>query len=501
MNLSKLIYDGEYTSDREIQNIEIDEITTSVSEITPKSLFVVIRSIKFDVTKIINDVFSRSPAAIICDKGFNFEKSNIPIIYVENTRATLPYLFSRFYEIDFSKLRFCAVTGTNGKTSSATMLTHILRFARKSVGFIGTGKIEINGTRITDMKYSMTTPDPHQLYFSIKQMQNAGCEFVIMEVSSHALYFDKVLPIPYEVALFTNLSPEHMDFHKNMTDYFYTKLKLFSQAKLGIFNMDDEYSSRALSEARCKKISIGVIRDADVMARDVKMMGLDGSEYIYRDSNRLFKVKLNLGGAFNIYNSMMALSAAIALGIKPCVAKDAIEKLGFIDGRIEIIKSDITVIIDYAHTEEAFKNVMKMIKSSKKQEQNVITVFGCGGERDQSKRPKIAKIAEENSDFVIVTSDNPRGENESDIIKDVLSGFDKYEKRAVITSRRAAISHAILAAGAGDIVAIIGKGHERYNIDGNGIHYFDERDVIRESLDKRKRGIYENLSEIQTDTE
>ena len=501
MKLSDIIYKEEYSSERQIENIEINSITCALADIQNDTLFVIIRSINFDVSKIINDVINSSPAALICDEEFQVPNTDIPVIRVKNTRKTLPYLFSRFYQIDYSKMRFLAVTGTNGKTSTATMLTHILRYAGKSVGFIGTGKIEINGVRVTDLKYSMTTPDPQLLYASIKKMEEADCEFVVMEVSSHALYFDKVLPIPYEISIFTNLSPEHMDFHKTMDEYFNTKMKLFTQTKLGIFNMDDKYSRDAMKECKCEKACIGILQDADIVARDVILSGFSGSQYIYREKNRLFKVILKLGGAFNIYNSMMALCAAIKLKIKPCIAKAAIGDLDFIDGRMEIIEDAITVIIDYAHTEEALKNALKTINTAKKHKQNVTTVFGCGGERDRQKRPKMAKIAEVYSDAVIVTSDNPRGECESDIIKDVLAGFESDAKRSVITSRKAAITHAILSAKDGDIIAVIGKGHERYNIDKNGVHDFDERAVIHAALKQRKESKHENYSKLKINVE
>lgn len=495
MKLSDIIYKEEYESIENIGNVDIRNISTSVSDTQKDSLFVIIKSIKFDVSRIIKDVINSSPAAIICDKNIEMPTTSIPLLRVENTRVILPFLFSRFYQIDYSRMKFAAITGTNGKTTTATMLTHILKYAGKRVGFIGTGKIEIDGVRITDSKYSMTTPDPHLLYAAIKEMENAGCEFVIMEVSSHALYFDKVLPIPYEIAIFTNLSSEHMDFHNSMEDYYTTKLKLFKQSKFGIFNADDRYSSQAMKDCECDSLSIGIVHDADIMARDVVLSGLDGSQYIYRETGRLFKVILKLGGAFNIYNSMMALCAAIKLNVKPCVAKTAVASIDFIDGRLEIIEGDVTVIIDYAHTEEAFKNILKTIKISKKREQNLIVVFGCGGERDKTKRPKMAKIAEEYSDTVIVTNDNPRGESENEIIEDVLSGFSDDTKRTVITSRKSAISHAILSANKGDVIAIIGKGHERYNIDKNGICNFDERTIIKEALNKRKENTHhENCS-------
>lgn len=499
MKLSDLLYKDEYKSDVEIEDISICNIATDVSNINDETLFVFIRSINFDVSKIINDVIKKSPAAIICDEEFEISTTSIPIIRVKNTRTALPYLFSRFYNIDFGKIRFVAITGTNGKTSTATMLTHILKYVGKNVGFIGTGKIEINGIRITDSKYSMTTPDPNLLYSSINKMEKAGCEFVIMEVSSHSLFFDKVKPIPYEIAIFTNLTPEHTDFHKTMEDYFLTKLKIFKQSKLGILNMDDAYCRRAADLCECEKISIGVLHSSDVTASDIKLNGIHGSEYIYKEKNRLFKVKLKLGGAFNVYNSMMALTAAIKLNVNPIAAKEAMASLSLIDGRLEIIDNDVTVIIDYAHTPESLKNILKTINSSKKHGQKLNVVFGCGGDRDRKKRPIMARIAEENSDFVIVTSDNSRGESENKIIKEVLSGFTGNAKRIVITSRKSAIFHAILSSKKGDIVAIVGKGHERYNIDKSGVHDFDERSIIEEALKRRKEKYHENYSESNSD--
>ena len=489
MKLDRLILKGEHSSPCDISGIEIKNVTASQIKINSGTLFVFIKSIKFDVRKIINGVLALKPAAILCDEDFPVDDESIPIIKCKNTRKLLPYIYARFYGIDFDRMRFVGITGTNGKTTTATMLTRILSNAGKRVGFIGTGKITVNGKLVTDFDYSMTTPDPEYLYYVIKEMQDAGCEYVIMEVSSHALYFEKTAPILFEVAIFTNLSEEHLDFHKSKDEYFDAKMKLFSRAKLGIFNADDNYSKRAYMQAKCKKICIGILKDADAMAKEVVLSGLSSSEYIYREKSRLFKVNLNLGGAFNVYNSMMATAAALSLGISPNYIKETFEKLDLIDGRLEIIKDEITVIIDYAHTSEAFENLLKLLYSAKSFGQNIITVFGCGGERDKEKRPKMARVAEKYSDLVIVTGDNSREESEIQIIKDILSGFDSTENRKVIASRKAAIEHAIASADKGDIVAIIGKGHERYIIDKNGAHPFDERTVIKEALKKRKRDV------------
>lgn len=486
MKLCELLYKNEYSCDCHVEDMDIENVTSNVNNISEETLFVLLKGIKFDTGKIIDYIASRHPRAIICDEDREIEVS-VPLIRVKNARATLAKICSRFNGIDYKKTAFIGVTGTNGKTTTATMIYEIMKHAGYRAGFIGTGKIEFMEKRLSEKMYSMTTPDPELLYPSIKRMQESGCEVIVMEVSSHALALDKLAPIPFAYSVFTNLSAEHMDFHTDIEDYYNAKLKLFLQSKCGIFNADDKFCERAMKdlEGVCSILSIGVLWDADAMARDVILNGFDGSSYIYREKNLLFKVKLSIPGHYNIYNSLLALKCAIAFGIRPCIAKEAVNSIKKIDGRFEIIKSDISVIIDYAHTENAFQNIFKAIKSAKNQRQNIITVFGCGGDRDKSKRPKMAAVAESNSDLVIVTLDNSRSENEGEIISDILSGMSDAKKRKVITSRANAITHAILSAQSDDIVLILGKGHERYNIDRNGYHDFDERTVIRDALEKR----------------
>ena len=487
MNLERIIYNEEFSTENDIKNLEIYDISTNVDRITDKTLFVIIRSIKFDVNKIISYILSKNPAAIVCDYDTIICTEKIPILKVRDTRRILPYLYSRFYEIDYTKTCFAAITGTNGKTTTATMLAHILTYSKKKVGFIGTGKI-LSGDRIlSGSKYSMTTPDPDKLYSVIKEMQNDGCDAVVMEVSSHALYFNKVLPIPFCVSVFTNLSHEHLDFHKNIEAYYQCKKRLFSQTKIGVFNMDDEYSKMCATDFCGKKITVGIANSADVTMCDISLNGLCEAAYVYKENDSFFNVRQTVGGIYNVYNSAMAITASRAMGVAASIATEAISKLKYIEGRLEKIDADISVIIDYAHTEEALKNVLKTLKTILKQGQKLITVFGCGGERDREKRPKMAKIAETYSDLVIVTTDNSRNEPVADILSDILEGFDDTRKRKVITSRNNAIRNAILTATSGDVVAIIGKGHERYNIDKNGYHDFDERIIIKEALSEREK--------------
>ena len=486
MKLEALLGDFEFEACDDIKSLEIADIATSADKIGSGTLFVLYKSIKFDVKSIIGYILGKMPRAIICDGDLAPENTDIPIIKVADARRILPYLYLRFYGVSLNKMRFIGVTGTNGKSTTATLISKMLREAGQKVGFMGTGIISIDGEDINGTDYSMTTPDPELLYSTLARFEAAGCDTVVMEISSHALHFGKVAPISFDIALFTNLSSEHMDLHGNIEEYYKTKLKLFNQTKLGIFNFDDYYSRKAYSEVRFDKASVGVVRKGDAIATDVRLNGLDGIKFIYRYGDRLLNVKSALAGAYNVYNAIMALTAAIAYGVPPCIAKRALGKVTRIDGRLETVSEKPRVIIDYAHTVEALTNVLKTIISVKKAEQKLILVFGCGGERDREKRPQMATVAEKYADLSIVTTDNSRGESVVDILEDILSGFKNTKSRKVITSRAAAIQNAILSAADQDIIAVIGKGHERYNIDKSGYHAFDERKIIREALNKRE---------------
>ena len=490
MNLAKLLENEDFVCQDDLSVLEINKVTSRVNEITKNTLFVLVKGINFDTGKIIEYVLLKHPKAIICD--FDREiKTKIPLIRVKDARRTLAILSSKINNIDYRKLRIVGITGTNGKTTTATILYRIFCKSGIKTEFIGTGKILIGNRTINKKNYSMTTPDPEILYPTLHRMQEEGCEVVIMEISSHAIALGKIAPIRFEYGIFTNLSEEHLDFHKDLEEYFNTKLSLFNQCENGIFNADDEYSLAAIKRIskNCRAHSVGMIWDADAMARDVILNGFEGSTYIYREHSLIFKVNLILPGTYNIYNSLMATKCAVEMKIDPLVIKTAVSEIKSIDGRLEILNDDICVIVDYAHTERAYEKLLNTVNSFKKPEQKVITVFGCGGDRDKNKRPKIAAITEKYSDFVIVTSDNPRTERECDIISDILVGFKDAAKRKVISSRERAIRYAILSAPDNSIVVVVGKGHERYNINADGYHDFDEKKIICDALSARKKKV------------
>ena len=426
------------------------------------------------------------PYAVICEEGDGECFPAAIRLYTENARKTLAICYRNLYGIDTTNIRLIAVTGTNGKTTVSRILHYILRHAGADVGYIGTGSVLINETEVSDKYYSMTTPDPKLLYKHIYDMQMFGCGYIIIESSSHAIALGKLAPLTFDAGIFTNLSSEHRDFHTDMQDYFNVKLSLFQKCKHGIFNLDCPYSRRAYQLAGCEKSSIGIINKADVYATDIQSRGLLGSSFFYREEGLIFGVDLSLIGAHNIYNTLMALRTAIVLGIPPCIAKRGINALAGIDGRMEHISDDISVIIDYAHTPFAVENTLKTLFSIKRKRQNLILVIGCGGERDKEKRREIGSIAEKYCDKIYLTEDNSRGEKTENIISEILEGVREKESVTVIPDRRDAIETAILTAAIGDIIAILGKGREGYIIGNDGYRDFSDKGEALHALRQRK---------------
>ena len=429
--------------------------------------------------------------AVIVTENQNIT-SELPIIVVENSRAAYATALSRYYGIDYGKTSVIGVTGTNGKTTTASLIYGILKSCEYSVGFIGTGKIEFADSSFCEENYSMTTPDPELLYSSISKMQSLGAEYIVMEVSSHAIALKKIEPICFALCVFTNLSEEHLDFHRDIESYFLSKSELFRKTRRAVINLDDAWGRRLYDTLDCEKHSLGIIESAENRITDIELLGLSGSRYIFRTKDSSFIVKPALIGEFNIYNTATAILSALALGISPRDAKRGVESCGAPSGRMEIINEEITVIIDYAHTPFALKNALKTIKRAKNARQKLYCIFGCGGERDSSKRPAMAEAAALYSDFIIITEDNNRHESFNDILSDIERGIPEGTKYCVLPKREEAIFSAIMQADAGDIVAIIGKGHERYKIVGDEKIPFDERIIVNCALDARRSLKHEN---------
>lgn len=408
--------------------------------------------------------------------------SNTQIFTTQNIRDTLSKICARMYCKGLSKIKFIGITGTNGKSTTAILLERILSDSGHKVGYIGTGIIRFGDKILSEKYYSMTTPPPNMLFKSIGKMEEMGAEIIIMEVSSHALDQSRVSPINFDIGIFTNLSEEHLDYHKSMSEYFNAKKKLLEKSKIKIVNSDDHYGRSILYEYE-NVDGCGTTFFKNVRIDILNSSGLCGNKFRYKSDTNEEDIELKLAGTYNIYNAALAIRAAERLGIPLSKAKKALEETQKIDGRFNLIDNNIKIIIDYAHTVSAFDNLLKNLYSIKKQGQNLTLVFGCGGDRDKSKRGKMGLIAEKYADKIIVTSDNPRGENPLSIIEEILKPMKS--KPMIIENREEAIREAIFSAADGDIVAIVGKGPEDYIISRGELSPFNEKEIIEIALKER----------------
>ncbi len=504
MKLSTLLYPNEYTSLFSADNIEVTRIVSDIRALSPGCLFVCLRNSRHDFQSLLARAEEAGAAALVAERGAMIPaEPSIPIFFVPSTRVALAYLHSRYHGSPEKELVMIGVTGTNGKTSTATILYSILRASGIRAGLIGTAECLYDGKVYTlpeeeggERLRTMTTPDPDILYPILKTMKEAGITHVVMEVSSHSLALMKVAPIAFRLGIFTNLSPEHMDFHDSMEAYLDAKARLFLQCETGILNSDDPHAEEIIAKSTCRPLRCGVVWQGEIRATDIELYGTAGCAYSYIAPGIRLRVRTPLFGSFSVYNTLLALTAAIELGISPLAASDALSKSIRVPGRMERVPLgggvEFSVFIDYAHTEEALRSLLSSVRAIKRPGERIVLLFGCGGDRDRTKRAPMGRVAEELADLVFLTSDNCRGEDPKAIIQDVLSGIRHKERVRIITNRRRAIEEAILTAKSGDIVILAGKGHETYEITAGGIRHFDERKIVLTALEKRKNGDTEN---------
>lgn len=454
---------------------EITDISQDSRNVSEGHLFVCIKGNTFDGHSVAREMLEKGAAAVVCERDLGLDNQ----IVVKDTRAAYSKICANFFGNPADSLRLIGVTGTNGKTTTTFLVKQILENAGKKVGLIGTVQNMVC-SEIYPAKY--TTPDAYELQKLFSLMVKAGCEFCVMEVSSQALAQGRVSGLTFEIGAFTNLTQDHLDYHKTWENYFNSKRILFENCKTAVTNADDKYGFEITKNLDCKVVSYAVnTNNADFVAKNVKFKS-SGVEYELVSDN-IGRVSCPIPGRFSVYNSLCAASIAITLGVEFDEVLSAISHSTGVKGRIEVVPTDtdFTVIIDYAHSPDGLENIITSLREIAKK--RVVTLFGCGGDRDKTKRPKMGKIAAELSDFCVVTSDNPRSENPSAIIDDILEGMKGISTPyVVVESRKEAIRWALEHAEKDDIILLAGKGHETYQILPTGTIHFDEREVVAEIL-------------------
>ena len=498
MELDQLLFEGEYEGEPIPRGIMITGIENDGRRVAPGVLFFCHRGTRFDSHTLLPSVAGAGCAAAVVSDEYEGKPVGMPVIRVKDTRRAEAIAVSRFYGSPAEQLTMIGVTGTNGKTSVATMIWHLLNDAGIPCAMIGTTgyrgvpgrENDFDGFRTGDAS-TMTTPPPPTLYPLLAAAGDAGITHVVMEVSSQALSQARVAPIRFALAVFTNLSPEHLDYHGTMTEYLEAKKILFRQSDTAVYNGDSPWSDLLLDGLTIRKISCGTLGGCNVRATDVSLNGRAGVSFVYRASEGTFPVSVPIPGTFTVQNALLALTAAKTLGVDLPHGIRSLARVPTIPGRMERIDTGdlpFSVFIDYAHTEAALRSLLTSVRAIRQSGERIVVLFGCGGDRDPSKRCEMGKTAAQLADLSIVTSDNSRSEDPKKIIRSILSGMKDCEKRRVFVDREKAIRYAITNARPGDLILLVGKGHEKYEITRDGVREFDEKKIVLSALEERRAG-------------
>ncbi len=474
MKLYELLEDNAVTA---LSDVEVTAITDNTKKVCPGCIFVCVKGGSFDGHDAAAEMLEKGAAAVVCERDLGLGDRQI---LTDNSRRLYGNLCAAWFGHPERKLRLIGVTGTNGKTTITNVIKHILTQNGHKVGLIGTIQNEI-GDEVVHT--SNTTPMTFDFMELLDKMVKAGCTYAVMEVSSFGLVQHRIGCAFFETAVFTNLTQDHLDYHGDMENYYQAKKMLFDICGTAVVNIDDEYGRRLYSEIECSKISYSVKDAAGYYADGIKIKST-GTGFWLCDGEKSHLVNMRMPGMFNVSNMIAAAAACLNCGISMEQIINAVGEYNGVKGRCEIIPTgrDFTVICDYAHTPDAVENVLRSVKEYT--EGRLICLFGCGGNRDAGKRPKMAAAAAKYADRLVVTSDNPRDEQPEAIISDILTGLEGAEiPYDVVTDRREAIYHALKIAQKGDIIVLAGKGHEDYQILAGGEHiHFDEREVVADGL-------------------
>ncbi len=475
LNEIKITKKANYKPELEIKSIHVDS-----REVQEGGLFVCIIGENNDGHEFALDVVKKGVYAVITSKELDLGVSQI---VVENTSEAVSKIAANFYDNPTKKLNVIGITGTNGKTTSTFIVKHILDEVGEKCGLIGTIGVDTGNKFYPAV---LTTPQAVDLQKHFAEMVSNGCKHVVMEVSSHALDLRRVDNIDFDIAAITNISQDHLDYHKDMGSYIKAKAKLFEMAnKTSIINFDDKYKGAFIDASINRPFLYSCSSSVDnglyAIIQRSHALGMEFDVYYNKVK---YPVSTKLIGKFNAYNILLALSIVINCGVDISKAINVIESFNAVDGRFERVQGikDFTVIVDYAHTPDALENVLRAARSITKN--RLITVFGCGGDRDSTKRPLMGQISQQLSDYVIITSDNPRTEDPKRIIDDILEGVKTNNCVKIIIDRENAIKEAIIIANVGDVILIAGKGHETYQIIGKDKIDFDDRKIALKIYDE-----------------
>ena len=478
MKLGEILKNVDIISSNADMNMEIGGICYDSRKVQPGDLFVAVCGFESDGHRFIPMAVQKGAAAVLCQR---IPEDGTPYVQTADCRLALALASCSFYGEPAKEMTLIGITGTSGKTSSSYLIKHMLEAGLDAkVGLIGT-----NGNMIGDefIHTEHTTPESLELQKLFRDMAEAGCTHVVMEVSSHSLVLQRVAGVHFDVALYTNLSQDHLDFHSDMQDYAEAKRLLLSRCSTACVNLDDAWASFMLENVKCPVLGYSADKQEAALRALEPAFSAEGVDFeaVYRGEK--CAARLGIPGSFSLYNALGVLSVCLALGMELDKCTEALASAKGVKGRLELVPTgrDFTVLIDYSHKPDALEKVLKSLRSVT--EGRLVCLFGCGGDRDRVKRPIMGAIAADNADFVIVTSDNPRTEEPQAIIDEILVGMEgKHTPFKMICDRVQAICWAIDNARPGDVILLAGKGHEDYQVIGHTKIHMDEREIVAEHL-------------------
>ena len=482
MNLQQILQDISFKGVKNYKNIQIENLTNSSTKDTSNALYFCLKGSKVDGHDYAEEAVNNGAVCLVVERYLDLPVTQI---LVDNSRLAMSTISAKFYEFDKSQIRFVGVTGTNGKTTTSFITRHILQNLGKRVGMIGTEGIYIGDIKLPA---TLTTPDPIQLHKIIHDMDQNNIEFVVMEVSAHAIALNKIDSIMYDVVGLTNITQDHLDYFNTMENYARAKAELFTykHAQKAIINIDDKYTRAILKKCNIDVKTLSLKRVADIMVEESEL-DINKTEAVINIDGKHYMLNTSLTGEYNLANTLMAVNFCASLGFEITDIMQALNKSKInVPGRLNLLTTPTKsmVVIDYAHTPDGIEKVLSTLNQIKRGD--IIVVFGCGGNRDNSKRAEMGKIATNLADYVVITSDNPRDENPYQIIADINKGISKQNKHVNIENRASAINYALAIAKENDIVAILGKGNEAYQEIKGEKQPFSDYKVVEDYFNKEQ---------------